>query len=158
MPSFVDDWNQGERRYKLLNPFDKIISSKGQPKFAGWIFNGFDARKYTSTQERKEIGAGKFHLDKIIDKLEKVLIPRLEQIGEYQCVPEFVDILPIAKIEDLNVIASEIQKLNVPLKYLSSQKPSIYSSWSYYQKDLMIEMDKEYDSLAKFIIRNCNDN
>ncbi|KZL50145.1 hypothetical protein A2T98_09015 [Nodularia spumigena CENA596] len=154
LPTFIDDWNQGKRRYEISNKYDKIIPLKGKPKFGGWIFNGFDTKKYTSTGERKEIGADKAHLDRITETIKKDLIPKLESISAYKCLPTFLSNEPIVKIEDLNVMASEIQKLNVPLKYLSSQRPTIFSSWSPYQKKLMQRMEEEYDRLALHIIEN----
>lgn len=157
LPTFIDDWNQGKRRYEGSNQYDKVIPSKGKPKFGGWIFNGFDTKKYTSTGERKEIGADKAHLDKILEKIEHDLIPNLKGISSYECLPGFVDINPVVKIEDLNVMASEIQKLNTPLKYLSNKRPTIFSWWSAYQKELMVRMNQEYDSLAQYIISNFKD-
>lgn len=157
LPTFIDDWNQGKRRYEGSNQYDKIIPSKGQPKFGGWIFNGFDTKKYVSTGERKEIGADKAHLDKIIEKIKNDLIPKLQGIASYQCLPEFINIEPVVKIEDLNVMASEIQKLNIPLKYLSNQRPTIFPSWSSYQKELMKRMNEQYDFLAQYIINNFGD-
>ncbi len=154
LPTFIDDWNQGKRRYEISNKYDKIIPLKGQPKFCGWIFNGFDTKKYTSTGERKEIGADKAHLDRITKTIKNDLIPKLKSVSAYECLPTFISCEPIVKIEDLNVMASEIQKLNVPLKYLSSQSPTIFSSWSKYQKELMERMDQQYDFLASYIINN----
>lgn len=157
LPTFIDDWNQGKRRYESSNQYDKVIPSKGKPKFGGWIFNGFDTKKYTSTGERKEIGADKAHLDKIIEKIKNDLIPKLKGISSYECLPNFTSTDPVVKIEDLNVMASEIQKLNIPLKYLSSQRPTIFSSWSSYQKELMKRMNEQYDFLAQYIIDNFDD-
>lgn len=154
LPQFIEDWNQGKRRYEISNQYDKIIPSKGKPKFGGWIFNGFDTKKYTSTGERKEIGADAAHLNKIFKNIDDDLIPKLKNISTYNCLPDFVTSSPIAKVEDLNVMASEIQKLYIPLKYLSSCKPTIFNCWSVYQKDLMSRMDAVYDSLAKYIIDN----
>ncbi|KAM3107128.1 ParA family protein [Phormidesmis sp. 146-33] len=152
LPSFVEDWNQGRNRYEISNQYDKVIPLKGKPKFGGWIFNGFDTIRYTSSGERKEIGADKAHLDKILNSVENDLIPRLKGISSYECLPNFVDSKPIAKVEDLNVMASEIQKLNVPLRYLSMRVPTIFKSWSHSQKDLMNRMTQEYDSFAQHII------
>jgi cellulose biosynthesis protein BcsQ len=154
LPQFIEDWNQGRRRYEISNQYDTIIPLKGQPKFGGWIFNGFDTKKYTSTGERKETGADADHLKNITNKIEINLITKLKALSTYNCLPDFVNINPVVKIEDLNVMASEIQKLYVPLKYLSSQRPTIFSWWSKYQKDLMIRMDAEYDILAKYVIEN----
>ncbi len=154
LPSFIEDWNQGKKRYEASNKYDKIIPSKGQPKFGGWVFNGFDTTTYTSTKERKEIGSDKFHLDKILITMKESLFPKLKGIPSYDCLPDFVTVAPAAKIEDLNTMAPEIQKLNVPLSYLSSCKPTMFTSWSEYQKELMKRMNQEYDSLADYIIDN----
>lgn len=154
LPFFIEDWNQGKRRYEASNKYDKVIPSKGQPKFGGWIFNGFDTTRYTSTQERKEIGSDKFHLDKILATMEDNLFPKLREIPYYSCLPDFVTNEPAAKIEDLNTMASEIQKLNIPLSELSSHKPTMFPSWSTYQKELMARMNEEYDSLANYVISN----
>jgi chromosome partitioning protein len=154
LPSFIEDWSQGRKRYEASNKYDQIIPLKGKPKFGGWIFNGFDTTKYTSTGEQKEIGSDKFHLDKILFTVENELFPKLKSISYYECLPEFVGVDPVAKIEDLNTMASEVQKLNVPLSYLSSYRPTIFKAWSISQKDLMGRMNKEYESLAQYILDN----
>ena len=154
MPSFIEDWNQGRKRYETSNKYDQIIPSKGKPCFGGWIFNGFDTTRYTSTGERKEIGSDKFHLDKILSTIEDELFPKLKGISYYDCLPSFVSIKPAAKIEDLNTMAPEIQKLNVPLSYLPSRQPTMFKTWSHSQKDLMSRMNQEYNSLAQYIVEN----
>ena len=45
LPKFIEDWNQGLRRFKMSNPAFSSFDNLGQPRFAGWIFNGFDTRK-----------------------------------------------------------------------------------------------------------------
>lgn len=154
LPSFIEDWNQGRKRYETSNKYDQIIPSKGKPCFGGWIFNGFDTTRYTSTGERKEIGSDKFHLDKILSTIEDELFPKLKGISYYDCLPSFVSIKPAAKIEDLNTMAPEIQKLNVPLSYLPSRQPTMFKTWSHSQKDLMSRMNQEYNSLAQYIVEN----
>lgn len=154
LPSFIEDWNQGRKRYEASNKYDEIIPLKGQPKFGGWIFNAFDTTRYTSTKERKEIGSDKFHLDKILDTMKNSLFPKLNGISSYSCLPSFVTPEPVAKIEDLNTMAAEIQKLNVPLSDLSSCKPTIFSFWSSSQKGLMKRMNQEYSFLADYVINN----
>lgn len=154
LPSFIEDWNQGRKRYEVLNRYDQVIPEKGQPKFGGWIFNGFATTVYRSTKERKEIGADKFHLDKTSLTVKEDLFPKLQGISHYNCLPDFVTPTPVAKIQDLNTMAREIQKLNVPLNRLRSRKPTLFASWSYAQKDLMERMNQEYDSLAQYIIDN----
>jgi chromosome partitioning protein len=152
LPSFIEDWNQGKRRYESSNKYDTIIPSKGQPKFGGWIFNGFDTTIYTSTGERKEIGSDEFHLNKISSTVRDNLFPKLKAIPYYSCLPSFVTAEPAAKIEDLNTMASEIQKLNVPLSELSACRPTMFSSWSPSQKELMERTNERYNSMADYVI------
>ncbi|PSF33921.1 P-loop NTPase [Aphanothece hegewaldii CCALA 016] len=159
LPSFIDDWNQGRNRFNKSNPYDPLIPSKGQPKFGGWIFNGFDTRKPSGSNISQETGADKAQLDRILEIVKNQLIPRLkENIREYNCVPQFVTEQPIAKIEDLNVMAPDSLVQNVPIKYLSKEKPTrdslVRGAWSSNQKELMSDMDKEYDCLAQYIIKN----
>jgi chromosome partitioning protein len=155
LPKFINEWNLGEHNYKQSNQYDKFIPSKGKPKFGGWIYNGFDSIKFPSTRERKETEIDQVHLENVKKKVNDTLIPQLNDgIPLYDCVPNFITENPVARIEDLNNGASHIQHLNLPIKYLTmTKKPKKNSrSWSPYQKSLMDRMDKEYDSLAKFII------
>jgi chromosome partitioning protein len=46
---------------------------------------------------------------------------------------------------------------NIPIKYLVREKPTReiqQGSWSSGQKNLMLKMTQEYDSLAEYIIQN----
>jgi cellulose biosynthesis protein BcsQ len=156
LPSFIDDWIQGKNRYSKLNPHDNFVSTKGQPKFGGWIFNGFDTR--VKKGKIDEIAADKALFNKIKQSVAHNLLPKLNNgINDYQCVPSFVSEQPVAKIEDLNTIASDSIVQNIPIKYLSGERPTreIHSgSWSQGQKNLMSNMSKEYSFLADYIIQN----
>lgn len=157
LPSFIDDWIQGRNRYSKLNPHDTFISKKGQPKFGGWIFNGFDTR-VKKGKGIDEIAADKALFNKIIESVKHNLLPKLnKEINSYQCVPNFVNEQPVAKIEDLNTIASDSIVQNIPITYLVGERPTreMHSgSWSPSQKNLMSRMSKEYNSLADYIIKN----
>jgi chromosome partitioning protein len=152
LPKFVIDWKQGQTRFTDSNPYDKIIPYKGKPKFGGWIFNGFDTRK------SKKLGADAYQFNKILNIVENKLFPDLKKVPDYDCVPEFVKINPISSIEDLNVMAPDSIGQNVPIKYLSTKRPTrdVVSAggWTKSQRELMSKMEKEYDSLAQYIIRN----
>lgn len=152
LPKFVIDWKQGQKRFTESNPYDKIIPYKGKPKFGGWIFNGFDTRKGI------KLGADKYQFDKIIEIVDKKLLPSLRKIEDYECIPDFINTEPISSIEDLNVIAPDSIGQNVPIKYLPTKRPTrdaIRSgAWTHSQTNLMKNMDKEYDSLARYIIKN----
>lgn len=153
LPTFIEDWEQGKKRYMDSNPYDQIIPTKGQPKFGGWIFNGFDTRKNIKT------GADQAQFNKVQDSIANKLIPELtSRIKSYDAVPNFITQEPIANIEDLNVIAPDSIVQNVPIKYLREKKPTRDNvksgAWGGNQNIFMKKIDAEYDSLAKFIIDN----
>jgi chromosome partitioning protein len=156
LPSFIDDWIQGKTKYLKLNSYDKVVSMKGMPKFGGWIFNGFDTR--IKNGAISQIAADKAQYDKVINSVTTNLIPKLKtDITNYECVPSFVSTEPIARIEDLNTMAPDSIVQNIPIKYLSGEKPTRdiqVGSWSQGQKNLMLRMTNEYDFLADYIIKN----
>lgn len=156
LPSFIRDWEQGKERYLESNPRDKIIKHKGMPKFGGWVFNGFDTRKRNNVKH--EVGADAEHHRKISDAIDKKMIPQLKSIHSYDAVPEFIGVEPVAKIEDLNVMAPDSIIQNVPIRYLSEYSPTNAlrgrGQWAPNQVELMNEMADEYDKLAQHIIDN----
>jgi chromosome partitioning protein len=158
VPSFIEDWEQGKKRYLQTNPYDQIIRKKGQPKFAGWIFNGFDTttRSYAG---RRMNGADRAQYEKVKTSIETRLIGGLrDRIDSYNAIPSFLRAEPIASIEDLNVMAPDSIIQNTPIKLLSKSKPTRESlaaaKWAPNQIDLMKRMDAEYDGLAKYMIDN----
>lgn len=156
LPDFVADWQQGKSRYLKTNPSDTIIPRKGVPKFGGWIFNGFDTRKVNGVKH--EVGADAAHHLEIVDAIKKSMIPNLTSIKGYNAIPKFVGVEPVAKIEDLNVMAPDSIIQNIPIKYLSTSKPTRTlrnrHSWAPNQIDLMKETAAEYDRLAQYIVNN----
>ena len=156
LPRFIEDWNQGKMRYLQSNSYDQIIPKKGQPKFGGWVFNGFDTRKKVLSSEIVKTGADQAQFDKVKKSIKDNLIPKLMDISGYSAVPEFIDENPIANIEDLNVMAPDSIVQNIPIKYLKNSKPTRANvgsgSWSTNQINLMKKMDQEYDKLADYII------
>ncbi len=156
LPSFIRDWEQGKERYLEGNPRDNTISQKGMPKFGGWVFNGFDTRRRNGI--KCEVGADAEHHKSINRSIQDEMIPQLRRINAYQAVPDFVEIEPVAGIEDLNVMAPDSIIQNVPIRYLSEFRPTNVlrgrGQWAQNQIDLMNEMADEYDSLAQYIIDN----
>lgn len=156
LPQFIADWEQGKSRYLQSNSYDQVIPTKGQPKFGGWIFNGFDTRKRTGSSEIAKTGADQAQFMKLLDAIGGELIPKLSRIDAYSSIPDFVSKNPVASIEDLNVMAPDSIVQNIPIKYLSQSRPTRDNvgrgSWARNQKDLMNKMDQQYDLLAKFII------
>ena len=154
LPSFIRDWEQGKERYLESNPRDSVIASKGRPKFGGWIFNGFDTRKRDGI--KREVGADAEHHRSITQSIEEQMIPQLKKIKSYEASPAFVGHEPVAKIEDLNVMAPDSIIQNVPIRYLSRFRPTNAlrgrGQWAQNQVDLMNDMADEYDKLAQYII------
>lgn len=154
LPLFVKDWLQGKERFVASNPYDNLIPAKGQPKFGGWIFNGFDTRKQKGNVDF--VAADKFQYNMIKSVISDKLLPSLAKLTDYQAVPDFITPESIAQIEDLNVIAPDSILQNIPLKYLSKQRPTRNTvgkgSWAPNQIDLMQRMDAEYDAMANLII------
>ncbi|MDY7015306.1 MAG: AAA family ATPase [Cyanobacteriota bacterium] len=160
LPRFIEDWEQGKSRYLQSNSYDRVILEKGQPKFGGWIFNGFDTRKKVGATEPAKTGADEAQFKKVQNSIAEKLIPKLKHIRAYSAVPDFISCAhnPVASIEDLNVMAPDSIVQNTPIKYLRQSKPTRDNvrsgTWSPNQRFLMEEMDKEYDKLAKFIINH----
>jgi chromosome partitioning protein len=156
LPRFIEDWEQGKARYLESNSYDKIIPTKGQPKFGGWIFNGFDTRKRVGSEEIAKTGADEAQFNKVRHSINCELIPKLQAIKAYSAVPDFISQEPVASIEDLNVMAPDSIVQNIPIKYLPHSKPTrenvLSGTWSSDQRKLMKNMDYQYDNLAKFMI------
>ncbi|WP_020196150.1 ParA family protein [Vibrio owensii] len=151
LPKFRDDWEQGVKRNSShSNP---LISQKGEPKFGGWIFNGFDKRRNPGHTVSTEISADAAHRDKIIDSVRTELRSKLSVITAYSPVPAFTPNTPIAKVEDLNVMAPDSILQGVPLRYLDTVRPT-RRAWSGPQTALMRSMSAEHDQLADYIIAN----
>lgn len=156
LPSFIRDWEQGKERYMNMNPRDRVIQTKGQPKFGGWIFNGFDTRRQNGRKQM--VGADAEHHRSIIDAIENDLLPELEEITAYYAVPDFIDEDAIGEIEDLNVMAPDSIFQNIPIRYLSRVRPTNAlrgrGQWAPNQIDLMNDMADEYDNIAEYIVDN----
>ncbi|MDQ7965325.1 MULTISPECIES: ParA family protein [Pseudomonas] len=156
LPAFVRDWEQGKERYLTANSRDKVITAKGMPKFGGWIFNGFDTR--TTKGVKHEVGADAEHHLQICKSIKEQMIPQLEAIANYDAVPDFVEVEPVAMIEDLNVMAPDSIIQSVPIKYLHLKQPTQRlrnrRKWAPNQVNLMSDMADQYDALAKHIIDN----
>jgi chromosome partitioning protein len=157
LPTFIIDWQQGTSRFMRSDKYDLFIPTKGQPKFGGWIFNGFDTRRKPGDLIASETGADKAQFKKIHEAIQNDLLPKLKDIQAYNCVENFVPDEPVIKIEDLNVMAPDSIVQNIPIKYLSEAKPTrdiMQGTWAKNQRDLMARADSEYDKLADYIISN----
>lgn len=159
LPLFIRDWEQGSERYLQSNAYDTFIKSKGMPRFGGWVFNGFDTRKKPNAKVRTKLGADQAQFGEVKKSIEERLMANMSKgISSYKAIPDFIGADPVAEIEDLNVMAPDSIVQNVPIKYLKEKKPTRenYSSgkWASNQIDLMQRMDREYDKMADYLIRN----
>jgi hypothetical protein len=159
LPFFVRDWDQGKERYIQSNSFDEFVKTKGMPRFGGWIFNGFDTRKKVGAKVKTKLGADEAQFQAVKKSIGDGLIKNLRgKIEKYDSVPIFVTDNPIGEIEDLNVMAPDSIVQSVPIKYLSEKKPTQenYSSgrWAKNQVKLMEAMDRQYDKMAEYIVKN----
>ena len=157
LPIFIRDWDQGKQRYLGSNPTDTLISSKGKPKFGGWIFNGFDTRKRGGITH--EVGADAEHHRTITGAVRNSLIPALASgITSYAAVPKFASENEVGGIEDLNVMAPDSIIQNTPIAYLSGKRPTTAlrgrGQWAQNQIQLMHRMTAEYDKIADHVIKN----
>lgn len=156
LPNFIDDWEQGKRRHLQSNPFDQKIQKYGQPKFGGWIFNGFDTRKHLGVT--KLTAADSAHSKSLRAAVNNNLIPSLRKISTYIAVPSFVGNDEVVGIEDLNVMAPDSIQQNTPIMHLSQKKPTRENvgsgAWSADQKALMSRMSAKFVELANYVIKN----
>lgn len=151
LPIFIGDWESGARRYLSTNKYDLLVPTKGKPKFGGWIFNGFD------TKLNVKIGADKAQFKTILDSVKNTLIPDLNNISSYTVVENYVSENPIAEIQDLNVMAPDSIVQNIPIRHLAESRPTRdigRGAWSQNQRDLMDNINSQYDILANYIIQN----
>lgn len=155
LPRFIDDWEQGKSRYLQANPYDQVIPGKGQPKFGGWIFNGFDTKRKVGESVPSKTGADQAQYEKVKNSISSQLLPRLRAIKAYSAVPNFIGPEPVASVEDLNVMAPDSIVQNIPIKYLPDARPTrenvVRGRWAQNQTELMKKMDTQYDLLASFI-------
>lgn len=81
LPTFTADWNSGFDRFARANPQLKKYTNLGKPKFAGWIFNGFDTRggEYVRADSIHAQNIGRKIKHDIIDNSD---IPVADKIGD----------------------------------------------------------------------------
>lgn len=157
LPSFIIDWEQGKQRYLNSTPNDSFIPTKGQPKFGGWIYNGFDTRKVANQPIINMTGADRAQFNSIQDAVDVSLFPALSGITPYNALNPNTPNSPIGRIEDLNVMAPDSIVQNTPIRYLPNTRPTRdigRGAWAGNQTDLMNRMSAEYDTIADHIIIN----
>lgn len=132
VPNFIRDWKAGLSRFREANPHLTDFDLLGQPKFAGWVFNGFDTARARRTQG--EIAAGvplgeremhqadqTFH-DRMAEAIRNDLVMKLQSanLGYQVTASGLVAPFRIGDIEDANVLIQNSLWQNVPLGQLAS--------------------------------------
>ena len=65
---FINDWKSGYQRFIESNPNICRYQDIGKPKFAGWIYNGFD------TQRGNIVKADYIHYQEILKSITENLV------------------------------------------------------------------------------------
>jgi len=172
IPSFIRDWQDGLARFKATNPHFEEFDNFGQPKFAGWIFNGFDTAKERRT--RAEIDAGMPEKDKKMMRADETFHQSLQEAINSNLIANLTESIsaytPIAEniieqnnqlgqIEDANVLIQNSLWLNVPLGQLHNfqQVKSLNNrtNWAQNQVEQIELLRSKFEELADNIIRVC---
>jgi cellulose biosynthesis protein BcsQ len=170
VPSFVRDWQSGLARFRETNPNFHDFDAFGMPKFAGWIFNGFDtARRRRSQQEIAQgepMGAKQMNRadatmhDHVAAAIQNELVEKLHLIEGYQAVANIdTTNYRIGDIEDANVLIQNSLWLNVPLGQLHNHRQVVNlqdrSQWAENQLDQIRLLGEKFLESADHIIRIC---
>ncbi|MBN3899929.1 MAG: AAA family ATPase [Nostoc sp. NOS(2021)] len=149
LPGFFQDWGSGFKRFKSSNPYLTQYDQLGSPKFAGWIFNGFD------TRNNQLVKADQIHHDKISDSIRTDLIPRLNG-NLCQGLPNNYQ---IGEIEDMNVLVQNSIWQNVPVSQLEKFRPmkTLQGSgnWAWKQLEQISLLRDHFREIADNIIKYC---
>ncbi|MGB2841274.1 MAG: ParA family protein [Halobacteriota archaeon] len=149
MPIFIRDWKSGYKRFEDSNPQLTKYHGLGAPKFAGWIFNGFD------TRGGDYVKADRIHADNISQSV------KTEIIGNQDI--EVAENLPanymLGDTEDMNVLIQNSIWQSVPVSQLAHFRPlktlQNKGSWARNQLSQIELLDKKFEGIADNIILSC---
>lgn len=146
-PTFSDDWDAGMKRFKASNPYFSKYDSLGHPKFAGWIFNGFDIRS------DRIVRADAVHKTKIQDAIRDELARKVPIAANVQ--PE----IPLGEVEDMNVLIQNSIWQSSPIAQLPKLSPirSLTSTgaWAENQREQIKSIGKGFAEIADRVIAVC---
>lgn len=171
VPSFINDWESGLKRFKASNPHYTEFDNLGRPAFAGWIFNGFDTsrRRRTKTEiekgvefnDKQMILADRTMHDHVVEAISNSLVIQLnKEIKSYNPVASIpTQNYMIGDIEDANVLIQNSLWLNVPIGYLDQHTQVINlqdrRTWAKNQIDQIVLIRNKFDEAARNIIKIC---
>ena len=170
VPAFIRDWQSGLARFKDTNPNFSDFDSLGMPRFAGWIFNGFDTARRRRTQEQLEqdaalgqrqmIQADATMHDHVAQAITGQLVSRLREIPGYDAIAQgTTDNYRIGDIEDANVLIQNSLWLSVPLGQLENHKQVVNlqdrSQWARNQIEQIRLLHSKFEETAQHVSRIC---
>lgn len=156
LPTFTDDWKGGYQRFVKANPQLGKYQALGQPKFAGWIFNGFDTRGTASASgDKPYVKADTIHANNIMSSIEQNIVKN----PEIHCAPTLPDGARIGDIEDMNVLVQNSIWQSVPVAKLADFRPlkslQDKGSWAQNQRAQIDLLARKFDEAAQNIITHC---
>jgi chromosome partitioning protein len=153
LPQFLDDWHNGLMRFKQNNYGSKDYDRFGQPRYAGWIFNGFD------TRSDKMLRADYAHYQNIATankELANCLISATK--GYNPVVAGGGENYNIGRVEDMNIPIQNSLWQNVPVSKLGEygQVQSLSGNKQKWASDQLKQIGKlrdQTDAIASWIIK-----
>lgn len=155
LPQFIMDWQTGISRFKQNNYGSKEYDDLGMPKYAGWIFNGYD------TRSKKMLRADQAHYENI-DKANRKLVEEIKSnksIGYSAAALQPDENYNIGKVEDMNVLIQNSLWQNIPVSKLDQHQQvknltGDKQGWSEAQNDLIGKVRTQINNISDRIIQN----
>ncbi|HPL21810.1 MAG TPA: AAA family ATPase [Methanothrix soehngenii] len=149
LPTFFADWESGYKRFRDSNPQITKYDGLGKPKFAGWIFNGYD------TLSGNYVQADKIHHDNIATSIQENIISN-PNIVSATGLPQNSK---VGEIEDMNVLVQNSTWQNTPVSQLEAyhplQKLQRRVNWSKSQVAQISMLGHKFEEIADSIINIC---
>jgi len=171
VPSFVSDWQIGQKRFKDTNPHFTDFDNLGKPVFAGWIFNGFDTARKRRTPaaisadapmgSKEMIQADKTMHTRISDAIRDDLVKNLSKnIKTFSPIASGIPTgFQIGDIEDANVLIQNSLWLNVPIGQLDNFEQVVSlqdrSKWAWNQIEQIKLIRDKFNDTAKAVEGIC---
>jgi cellulose biosynthesis protein BcsQ len=170
VPSFIQDWQTGLDRFKRSNPQFHDFDSLGRPKYAGWVFNGFDTARERRTPaeiaagaplgERQMMRADQTMHDRLVEAIGQLVQTLVQGVQGYGPVAQNgVPDTRIGDIEDANVLIQNSLWLHVPLGELMNHDQVVNlqdrSNWRPNQLDQIQLLRTKFDQMAANVMAIC---
>lgn len=152
LPQFYADWQTGLARFKQNNYGSTEYDRLGKPRYAGWIFNGYDTRSL------KMLRADQAHYSNISMANSGLATKLRESISDYDPVLQVGGSdFNMGNVEDMNVLIQNSLWLSVPAAKLDQHKQvknlsGDKSAWSASQLTLIGKVRDQVYAVADKII------